>query len=103
MIHQLRIYEIFEANKIAFHNRFRDHAARIMRRHGFQIAGMWEAATATRTEFVYLLKWPDVQTKETAWAAFMADQEWADIKQATRPEHGSLVGEIEDRLLVPAD
>ena len=27
MIHQLRIYEIFEHNKAAFHDRFRDHAA----------------------------------------------------------------------------
>jgi hypothetical protein len=31
MIQQLRIYEIFENNKAAFHARFRDHAARIMR------------------------------------------------------------------------
>jgi hypothetical protein len=29
MIHQLRIYEIFEDTKDAFHARFRDHAARI--------------------------------------------------------------------------
>jgi hypothetical protein len=33
-VHQLRIYEIFEASKAAFHARFRDHAARIMRREG---------------------------------------------------------------------
>ena len=32
MIHQLRIYEIFEHNKAAFHARFRDHATRIMGR-----------------------------------------------------------------------
>jgi hypothetical protein len=43
MIYQLRIYGIFEHNKSAFHTRFRDHAARIMRRCGFDIAGMWEA------------------------------------------------------------
>ncbi|HEX3524813.1 MAG TPA: hypothetical protein VHT52_22335 [Stellaceae bacterium] len=51
MIHQLRIYEIFEDTKNAFHARFRDHAARIMRRY----------------------------------------------------ETGALVGEIEDRLLVPTN
>src|SRR5947199_337921 len=43
MIHQLRIYEIFEQNKAAFHARFRDHAARLMRRYDFQIVAMWEA------------------------------------------------------------
>ena len=43
MIQQLRIYEIFENNKAAFHARFRDHAARIMRtRYGFHIVAMWE-------------------------------------------------------------
>jgi hypothetical protein len=43
MIQQLRIYEIFEKNKAAFHARFRDHAARIMQtRYGFRIVAMWE-------------------------------------------------------------
>jgi heme-degrading monooxygenase HmoA len=102
MIHQLRIYEIFEHNKAAFHARFRDHAARIMARHGFQIAAMWETETPKRTEFVYLLRWPDEQTKLRAWKAFMADQEWDEIKRATRGQ-GSLVGEIEDRLLALSD
>jgi hypothetical protein len=51
MIHQLRIYEIFEENKASFYARFRDHAARIMARHGFDIAAMWEAKTDRRTEF----------------------------------------------------
>ena len=43
MIQQLRIYEIFEHNKAAFHARFRDHAAQIMRKYGFNIVTMWEA------------------------------------------------------------
>jgi len=102
MIHQLRIYEIFEQNKAAFHARFRDHAARIMRRYDFQIVAMWEAKTENRTEFVYLLRWPDEQTKTDAWAAFMADREWDDIKRTTRGQ-GPLVGEIEDRVLMLAD
>ena len=42
MIHQLRIYEIFDANKAAFHARFRDHAGRIMRKYDFRILAMWE-------------------------------------------------------------
>ena len=103
MIHQLRIYEIFETNKHAFHARFRNHAARIMGRHGFHIIAMWEAKRPERTEFVYILAWPDVATKEAAWAAFMADQEWSEIKRMTAAEHGSLVGGIEDRTMVLTD
>jgi heme-degrading monooxygenase HmoA len=101
MIHQLRIYEIFEHNKSAFHARFRDHAARIMRTYGFTIVAMWESKTEARTEFVYLLVWPDEPTLRRAWAAFLADEEWKAIKRVTVAEHGDLVGTIEDRVLVP--
>jgi heme-degrading monooxygenase HmoA len=103
MIYQLRIYEIFEHNKSAFHTRFRDHTARIMRRCGFDIAGMWDTKTEHRTEFVYLLAWPDTTATHAAWAEFMADEEWKEIKRVTKAEHGDLVGAIEDRLLVPTD
>src|SRR5262250_1617322 len=104
MIQQLRIYEIFDKNKAAFHARFRDHAARIMRtRYGFRIVAMWETRFGDRTEFVYLLEWPDEAAKTAAWAALMADQEWADIKRVTHAEHGLMVGKIDDRLLAPTD
>src|SRR5919108_1155797 len=101
MIHQLRIYEIFDHNKAAFHARFRDHAMRIMKRYGFSIVAIWESRSPDRTEFVYLLEWPDVATKEAAWRAFLADEEWKEIKRVTKAEHGDLVGEIEDRVLLP--
>lgn len=99
MIHQLRIYEIFEHNKAAFHDRFRDHAARIMRTYGFEILSMWETKTAQRTEFIYLLAWPDEDTMRGAWTRFMADEEWKEIKRLTSAQYGDLVGEIEDRVL----
>ena len=103
MINQLRIYEIFEETKAAFHARFRDHAQRIMVTHGFSILAMWETRRNDRTEFVYLLAWPDDATKEAAWAAFMADEEWQKIKRETAAAHGDLVGEIEDRVLYATD
>jgi hypothetical protein len=37
------------------------------------------------------------------WDAFMADQEWSDIKAETSRIHGRFVGEIEDRTLVLTD
>ena len=100
MIEQLRIYEIFEGNKAAFHARFRDHAMRIMRSYGFDFVSMWESRTGERTEFVYILRWPDLASKEEAWRHFLADEEWKEIKRVTGAQHGDLVGEIEDRVLV---
>lgn len=101
MIHQLRIYEIFEHNKAAFHDRFRDHAWRIMQSYSFHILGIWEAQTDGRTEFYYLLSWPDEATMRAGWAAFLADEEWKAIKRDTAARHGDLVGVIEERVLFP--
>jgi hypothetical protein len=103
VIHQLRIYEIFDGNKVAFHDRFRDHAMRIMARYDFKIVAIWETKKGERTEFVYLLEWPDKETMKDRWAKFMADQEWSDIKKETGRVHGPLVGEIEDRTLESTD
>ncbi len=101
MIHQLRIYEIFENNKAAFHDRFREHASRIMTSYGFNIVATWETKLDNRTEFVYLLAWPNEQTMNDAWRRFRTDEEWKRIKQTTNSRYGELVGEIEDRTLVP--
>ncbi len=103
MIHQLRIYEIFERNKAAFHDRFRDHASRIMKSYGFDIISTWETKTDQRTEFVYLLAWPDEQTMRRAWDGFRADEEWKQIKNTTNAQYGDLVGVIEERTLIPTN
>jgi len=102
-VYQLRIYEIFEHNKAAFHARFRDHAVRIMSKYGFHIRSMWETKTDARTEFVYLLEWPSEAVMKDSWAKFMADEEWAQIKKETLAAHGSLVGEIQERVLNTLD
>lgn len=99
MIEQLRIYEIFESNKDAFHARFRDHAARIMKTYGFDIAAMWEAKAKDRTEFVYVLRWPNEATMRESWARFMQDAEWSRIKDSSAAEHGRMVGAIEERVM----
>ena len=103
VIHQLRVYEIFETNKAAFHTRFRDHAIRIMKRYGFDFVALWETQTLGRTEFVYMLRWPDEQTMTAAWERFMADSEWSEIKEKTAAESGDMVGQITERVLRPTD
>ena len=103
VIHQLRIYEIFDANKKAFHDRFRDHAMRIMAKYDFKIVATWESKKDNRTEFVYLLEWPDEETMNDRWEKFLRDQEWIQIKKKTGEMYGTLVGEIQDRTLYLTD
>lgn len=99
-LQQLRIYEINRDNRNAFHQRFRDHALRIMKRHGFRIVDMWESDTGEKLEFVYVLSWPDKDTMDARWKAFLADQEWIDIKKQSAAESGELVREAAGRPLV---
>jgi hypothetical protein len=103
VIRQLRIYEIFDETRDAFHERFRDHAARIMALYEFTIVAAWESETDGHLEFVYLLEWPDEATMTDRWAAFRADEEWARIKRETAARNGELVGAIQDRVLTPVD
>ena len=98
-VEQLRIYEIFDGNKAAFHDRFRDHGLRIMKRYGFDVVSMWETSHNGRTELAYLLRWPDKATMKKQWAAFLADEEWSRIKKEWAAVHGKAVGEIQDRTL----
>jgi hypothetical protein len=68
MIQQLRIYEIFENNKAAFHARFRDHAARIMR-----------ASTASGSSRCGKPGWVTGPNLLTCWS---------DPMRRPRPRHG---------------
>ena len=103
VIHQLRIYEIFDNNKKEFHDRFRDHAMRIMAKYDFKIVATWESKKDNRTEFIYLLEWPDKETMTDRWEKFLRDQEWIKIKKETGEINGPLVGEIQDRSLYLTD
>ena len=98
-VYQLRIYELIPEKRSAFHKRFRDHASRIMKLHGFKILAMWETASKEKPEFAYLLEWRDEGEMKLAWSRFMADQEWAAIKAETRARDGSIMGGIQDRVM----
>lgn len=98
-VHQLRIYQLDTHTRAAFLDRFRDHAQRIMARHGFDIVAMWESEHNGSPEFVYLLRWPDAEAKDARWKAFSEDEEWIRIKAETPAEDRPPLVAIEDRML----
>ncbi|WP_448951812.1 NIPSNAP family protein [Labrys neptuniae] len=99
----MRIYEIFEHNKAAFHTRFRDHAIRIMKTYGFDFAALWEEAPAGKIEFRYLLRWPDEAALKKGWDGMMADPEWQRIKDETVARDGVMVGAVAEQILQAVD
>ncbi|WP_299744491.1 NIPSNAP family protein [uncultured Tateyamaria sp.] len=101
MINQLRIYDVPPENAGPFLDRFRDHAARLMKTYGFRIQAMWTEQAEDRLRFVYLLAWQDEAEMKDRWAAFMADEDWAQIKKETAAQHGTFVLGIENIVLTP--
>jgi len=102
-IYQLRIYEVSPEKREAFHNRFRDHALRIMKRYGFEVVALWESSSVVDFEFIYILKWPDVETMERQWDLFRADGEWTDIKKKMSDEVGEPVLRVTGRVLTSVE
>jgi hypothetical protein len=98
-LQQLRIYEVNRENRDPFHQRFQDHALRIMKKYGFDVIDMWESDTGEKLQFIYALDWPDRATMESAWKAFLADAEWIDIKKRSADLHGQLVHEAKGQSL----
>jgi hypothetical protein len=98
-VQQLRIYEIERKNRDPFHERFRDHALRLMKKHGFDVIDMWESDTGEKLQFIYVLDWPDEATMDKAWTAFLADAEWIDIKKRTAERHGRFVHDVKGQVL----
>jgi NIPSNAP len=76
---------------------------RIMARYDFKIVATWESKKDNRTEFVYLLEWPDKETMADRWEKFLWDEEWIQIKKETGEMYGPLVGAIQDRTLYLTD
>ncbi len=100
-VQQLRIYDVPRANEAVFHQRFQGHAMRIMARYGFRIRSIWRSENGGRTEFVYLLDWPDVSAMDAAWTAFLADPEWIAIKKEASARDGKYVESVAVRTLEP--
>jgi len=98
-LQQLRIYEINRKTRDPFHERFRDHALRIMKKHGFNVIDLWESDTGEKLQLIYVLDWPDKDTMESAWKAFLADAEWIEIKKRSAERHGQLVHEAKGQSL----
>lgn len=101
MIHQLRIYQIDPTLKDAFDSRFREHALRIMKSYDFKIVAMWYSEFEGKTEFVYILQWPDEEVMRKQWDAFMADAEWEEMKRVSREKYGEMVlSKMRDQVLI---
>lgn len=81
---ELRTYTVDPAGPGSLdllHSRFRDHTNALFRKHGMTIVGFWHPTNKPNT-LIYLLAYTDRAARDTAWAGFQADPEWAKVRTA---------------------
>lgn len=97
MIYELRIYDVIPDKRAVLYERFTRHALALLKKHGFKIVDMWEPYDG-REKLMYLLEWPDADTRERTWHAFRFDPEWIRVKSEAEKD-GPLVTKMDYYLL----
>lgn len=97
MIYELREYVALPGRAEALHARFAQHTLGLFARHGMEVVGFWTEHDDTG-HLVYLLSFADAEAQGSAWAAFLADPEWRQVKEDTEAD-GKIVAEINSRTL----
>lgn len=103
-VFELRIYTATDGNLDNLHARFRDHTARIFRKHGMEIVGFW-APTAEEerdNKMIYILEHASQQAADASWRAFGQDPEWQEVAAASNA-NGQILAGVERHYMVATD
>ena len=101
---ELRTYTAAPGKLDALHARFRDHTNQLFTKHGMTLIGYWTPADQPGSEntLVYILAYPDRESREKSWKAFQADPEWKKARSESEKD-GALVEKVESVFLRPTD
>lgn len=82
--YELRLYQVEPGRMPDMASRWQGGLATLFNRHGVSALGAWQAVTGPALPlFVYLMHWPELATRQRAWAGFYGDPEWADVRERT--------------------
>jgi len=102
-LYEMRTYHAAPGKMAAVHARFRDHACRLLKKHGMEPIGFWvpieDSGNGTLT---WVVPWSDRAARDKAWAEFMKDPEWQAAFKESEKE-GKLVEKADVRFLKPTD
>lgn len=96
MLDELRIYTLHPGKLEAMKERFTRVNRVLFARHGIEVVNIWRNPDDENT-FVFLLTFPDRETRERAWAAYHEDPDFL----AQRDEQKSIIANITLHLLAP--
>lgn len=100
--YELRIYTAPEGKLEALHRRFQKYSRRIFARYDMDRVGFWIPIENPENRFYYVLSYPDCQARDSSWARFFRDPEWAHVIDVTEAD-GSLTTNVEEIFMHAAD
>ncbi len=109
---EMRTYTAAPGKIDALHTRFREHTNSLFLKHGMTIIGYWtpvpldkptpgEVDKSTNT-LVYILAYPDRETRDKMWKAFQSDPDWKKAREDSEL-NGKLVEHVESVFLAATD
>lgn len=78
---EYRRYEVAPGKMDVVRRYVQDVSGPNFARHGFQLVGPWETVFGTTNTLHYMLEWDDLTQRETAWAAFYADEQYQEERR----------------------
>ena len=106
---ELRTYIATPGNLARLQNRFRQHTMRLFEKHKMTNIAYWELDTDQKgadTTLLYLMAYPTVAARETAWNNFRTDPAWLAAREASEKEAGGLLtikDGVQSLMLTPTD
>ena len=103
MIYELRTYTAMPGRMADLNRRFREHTTKLWADRGWQMVGFWTYRHGGPSdELVYMLAWPDIETRDREFAAFGQSPEWQKAREESEV-NGLLVAHIRSDILNPTD
>lgn len=98
MIYELRIYTVNEGKMDLLLDRFRNHTLFFFNKYNMHVVNFY--CNKNRDKLFYILQFENIEEKNIAWNAFLADAGWKRVSEQTNKD-GRLVNNIESHLLYP--
>ncbi len=101
-VFEMRIYYAESGKLDALVERFQKHTRKLFKKHGMENIGYWLPTNNEKKQLIYVLAYPNMAARESAWKNFAADPKWEKVKSKSEL-NGKLVNRVESYFLKTTD
>jgi hypothetical protein len=100
MLYELRTYEANPGKGPALESHIKE-AGRLFKKHDLNAPVFWTDIIGRGPQVTYMWKYEDMTERNTKLGSFVSDQEWKDLTDRERAEHGEITARIHNKMLTP--